>query len=82
MDCMNNKEETMYEKWERFHNWVHCICIVTFDLELGQAIEVHYACYASQLWQFCDITGSFENPPFYFSGCISRSYQVIRTREV
>lgn len=36
----NSKEETVYAKWERFTNWVHCICIVTFDLELGQAIEV------------------------------------------
>ena len=34
------KEEVVYGKWERFTNWVHCICIVTFDLELGQAIEV------------------------------------------
>jgi len=33
-------EEVTYAKWERFNNWVHCICIVTFDLELGQAIEV------------------------------------------
>ncbi|XP_054280264.1 protein DENND6A isoform X2 [Macrosteles quadrilineatus] len=28
--------------WDRFSNWIHCICIVTFDLELGQAIEVIY----------------------------------------
>lgn len=28
------------KKFERFSNWVHCICVVTFDLELGQAIEV------------------------------------------
>ncbi|XP_014208921.1 protein DENND6A [Copidosoma floridanum] len=27
---------------ESFDNWVHCICIVTFDLELGQAIEAIY----------------------------------------
>lgn len=26
--------------WDRFQNWLHCICIVTFDLELGQAMEV------------------------------------------
>ena len=26
--------------WDRFHNWLHCVCIVTFDLELGQAMEV------------------------------------------
>lgn len=27
-------------KWESLDNWIHCICIVTFDLELGQAVEV------------------------------------------
>lgn len=26
--------------WECFHNWIYCICVVTFDLELGQALEV------------------------------------------
>ena len=25
--------------WDRFSAWVHSICVVTFDLELGQAIE-------------------------------------------
>ncbi|KAE8740694.1 hypothetical protein FOCC_FOCC013785 [Frankliniella occidentalis] len=28
--------------WDRFSSWIHCICIVTFDLELGQAMEVVY----------------------------------------
>lgn len=28
--------------WERFSNWIHCICVVTFDLELGQALEVSF----------------------------------------
>ena len=28
--------------WPRLHQWVSCICVVTFDLELGQAIEVRY----------------------------------------
>ncbi|CAJ0603452.1 unnamed protein product [Cylicocyclus nassatus] len=28
--------------WERFSDWVHSICVVTFDLELGQALEVIY----------------------------------------
>ncbi|XP_020280261.1 protein DENND6A isoform X1 [Pseudomyrmex gracilis] len=41
-DGVNTKDEVIYEKWERFSNWVHCICIVTFDLELGQAIEAIY----------------------------------------
>lgn len=26
--------------WSRFHCWLECVCVVTFDLELGQAIEV------------------------------------------
>lgn len=27
--------------WDRFSQWVYCICVVTFDLELGQAMEVN-----------------------------------------
>lgn len=30
-------------KFESFSNWIHCICVVTFDLELGQAIEVSFS---------------------------------------
>ena len=26
--------------WASLRQWVSCICVVTFDLELGQAIEV------------------------------------------
>lgn len=26
--------------WKRLSEWIHCICVVTFDLELGQAMEV------------------------------------------
>ena len=28
--------------WDRFSNWIHCCCVVTFDLELGQAMEVFF----------------------------------------
>ena len=28
------------EIWELFSNWACCVCVVTFDLELGQALEV------------------------------------------
>jgi len=28
--------------WERFHDWLHCVAVVTFDLELGQTIERIY----------------------------------------
>lgn len=35
-------DSTEIAPWERFNRWVHCICVVTFDLELGQALEVIY----------------------------------------
>lgn len=44
--CSTNKvqndevNQTFANKWDRFAEWIHAICIVTFDLELGQAIEV------------------------------------------
>ncbi|XP_072027422.1 protein DENND6A-like isoform X2 [Amphiura filiformis] len=28
--------------WDKFSNWLHSICVVTFDLELGQALEYSY----------------------------------------
>lgn len=36
-----NTESTVLP-WDRFSSWIHCICIVTFDLEVGQAIEVSF----------------------------------------
>uniref|UniRef100_F6SAB6 DENN domain containing 6A n=3 Tax=Ornithorhynchus anatinus TaxID=9258 RepID=F6SAB6_ORNAN len=29
-------------RWDRFSAWLHCVCVVGFDLELGQAVEVIY----------------------------------------
>lgn len=26
--------------WDRLADWIHCFCVVTFDLEIGQMIEV------------------------------------------
>ncbi|XP_032973978.1 protein DENND6B isoform X2 [Rhinolophus ferrumequinum] len=28
--------------WTRFSAWLECVCVVTFDLELGQALELVY----------------------------------------
>lgn len=27
-------------RWDGFSAWLHCVCVVGFDLELGQAVEV------------------------------------------
>lgn len=40
---LDNNSSTKPILWEQFSNWIHCICVVTFDLELGQAIEVRTA---------------------------------------
>ncbi|KAK7896720.1 hypothetical protein WMY93_022045 [Mugilogobius chulae] len=29
-------------RWARFSSWLECVCVVTFDLELGQALELVY----------------------------------------
>jgi hypothetical protein len=26
--------------WDRFRRWIACFCVVTFDIEVGQAMEV------------------------------------------
>uniref|UniRef100_A0AAY4DV31 UDENN domain-containing protein n=1 Tax=Denticeps clupeoides TaxID=299321 RepID=A0AAY4DV31_9TELE len=33
-------EEGSEPPWARFSAWLECVCVVTFDLELGQALEV------------------------------------------
>ncbi|XP_034490164.1 protein DENND6B [Drosophila innubila] len=30
------------DEWIRLSQWVHCLCVVTFDLNLGQALEYVY----------------------------------------
>lgn len=34
------------DAWRRFADWLHCVCVVTFDLELGQAMELVYPAHA------------------------------------
>lgn len=33
-------EENGAPAWDRLSDWIHCVCVVTFDLEIGQMIEV------------------------------------------
>lgn len=42
-DSMTRHDTAAVEgKWKTFSEWLHCICVVTFDLELGQAMELVY----------------------------------------
>ena len=42
MDDLAQLEKTLTDRllrWDRLSSWVHGICVVTFDLELGQVVE-------------------------------------------
>lgn len=39
----SSRETLQPKEWQRLSEWIHCICVVTFDLELGQAMEVFYS---------------------------------------
>lgn len=38
--------ESLSLPWDRFSSWLHCICVVGFDLELGQTVEALYPPHA------------------------------------
>lgn len=40
---ISSQDENEEQPWDKFANWIHCVCVVTFDLELGQAIEVSFS---------------------------------------
>ncbi|KAI1294712.1 Protein DENND6B [Halotydeus destructor] len=37
-----NCDEPFSLPWDNFSKWCYCVCVVTFDIELGQAIESTY----------------------------------------
>uniref|UniRef100_A0A8C4RUB1 DENN/MADD domain containing 6B n=1 Tax=Erpetoichthys calabaricus TaxID=27687 RepID=A0A8C4RUB1_ERPCA len=59
--------------WARFSCWVECVCVVTFDLELGQAIEV-----ISHLRKTNICYLSF---PDSYSGCLGDTQFSFRVRQ-
>lgn len=65
--------------WDRFSEWIHCICIVTFDLELGQAMELIYPKHVTLTEQektnICYLAFPDSN-----SGCMGDSQFHIRLR--
>lgn len=47
----DGEPEQLLLPWDRFSAWLHCICVVGFDLELGQAVEV--SCSGLQCRRVC-----------------------------
>ncbi|XP_052862590.1 heat shock 70 kDa protein [Anopheles cruzii] len=65
--------------WDRFSEWLHCVCIVTFDLELGQAMELihpkHVTLTEQEKMNICYLAFPDSN-----SGCMGDSQFHIRLR--
>lgn len=40
--ALTDDSDAVDPKWRRFSEWMHCVCLVTFDLELGQVMELIY----------------------------------------
>uniref|UniRef100_A0A2M4AG46 Putative heat shock 70 kDa protein 1b n=1 Tax=Anopheles triannulatus TaxID=58253 RepID=A0A2M4AG46_9DIPT len=72
-------ETVLVGTWDRFSEWLHCICIVTFDLELGQAMELIYPKHVTLTEQekmnICYLAFPDSN-----SGCMGDSQFHIRLR--
>ncbi|XP_016961809.1 protein DENND6B [Drosophila biarmipes] len=41
-DATNSNAQPSASDWVNFSQWMHCFCVVTFDLNLGQALEHVY----------------------------------------
>ncbi|KAH8236207.1 hypothetical protein KR026_008814 [Drosophila bipectinata] len=41
-DKCNSNSQPSVTDWVNFSQWIHCFCVVTFDLNLGQALEHVY----------------------------------------
>lgn len=76
---LNNSIINEEAQWERFHNWIHCICVVTFDLEMGQALESVYPPHVhlskTETSNICYLAFPDSN-----SGCMGDTCFTIRTQ--
>ncbi|KAK3755016.1 hypothetical protein QZH41_011061, partial [Actinostola sp. cb2023] len=41
-DLSSSSTEVHVLPWDRFRRWITCFCVVTFDIEVGQAMEMVY----------------------------------------
>nr|SVE72831.1 EOG090X031T [Ceriodaphnia reticulata] len=65
----DNSLNTSLLPWERLSDWIHCFCVVTFDLEIGQMIEEIYPSHVTLSEQ--DKTGiCYLSFPDSNSGCM------------
>ncbi|XP_006631043.2 DENN/MADD domain containing 6Aa isoform X1 [Lepisosteus oculatus] len=66
--------------WDHFSAWLHCICVVGFDLELGQAVEVIYP-HHSNLTDKEKTSICYLSFPDSNSGCLGDTQFCFRFRQ-
>uniref|UniRef100_A0A3B4AS21 UDENN domain-containing protein n=1 Tax=Periophthalmus magnuspinnatus TaxID=409849 RepID=A0A3B4AS21_9GOBI len=73
-------QEAVLLPWDRFSAWLHCICVVGFDLELGQAVEVIYP-HHSKLSEKEKTSICYLSFPDSNSGCLGDTQFCFRFRQ-
>ncbi|XP_042259460.1 protein DENND6B [Thunnus maccoyii] len=66
--------------WARFASWLECVCVVTFDLELGQAIELVYP-QDVKLTEKEKTSICYLSFPDSYSGCLGDTQFSFRLRQ-
>uniref|UniRef100_A0A672R192 Protein DENND6B-like n=1 Tax=Sinocyclocheilus grahami TaxID=75366 RepID=A0A672R192_SINGR len=66
--------------WSRFSAWLECVCVVTFDLELGQAIELVYP-QDVKLTEKEKTSICYLSFPDSYSGCLGDTQLSFRLRQ-
>uniref|UniRef100_A0A671UDH8 DENN/MADD domain containing 6B n=1 Tax=Sparus aurata TaxID=8175 RepID=A0A671UDH8_SPAAU len=66
--------------WARFSSWLECVCVVTFDLELGQAIELVYP-QDVKLTEKERFRGKRSHVLLHFPGCLGDTQFSFRLRQ-
>uniref|UniRef100_A0A8B9JVF0 DENN/MADD domain containing 6B n=1 Tax=Astyanax mexicanus TaxID=7994 RepID=A0A8B9JVF0_ASTMX len=66
--------------WARFSDWLECVCVVTFDLELGQAIELVYP-HDVKLTEKEKTSICYLSFPDSYSGCLGDTQFSFRLRQ-
>uniref|UniRef100_A0A8C2WK38 DENN/MADD domain containing 6Aa n=1 Tax=Cyclopterus lumpus TaxID=8103 RepID=A0A8C2WK38_CYCLU len=76
---VDEPEEALLLPWDRFSTWLHCICVVGFDLELGQAVEDENNPNSFSLFQKTSIC--YLSFPDSNSGCLGDTQFCFRFRQ-
>ncbi|XP_051976442.1 protein DENND6B-like [Xyrauchen texanus] len=66
--------------WSCFSAWLECVCVVTFDLELGQSIELVYP-YDAKLTEKEKTSICYLSFPDSYSGCLGDTQFSFRLRQ-